>query len=193
MREHGVLRRVLRIYDQLSGRLLMGDAGFDAAALGQAAQLFRDFGEDYHERMLEEAYLFPRLRQAGGRAGALVDVLRDQHERGRDITEYLLAACKSGKIRDVDAAPLGRTLRAMAVMYENHAAREDTVVFPAWKAALSASELKETGDKFEDIEKKVFGPDGFEQGEAKISQIEQSLGFADLAQFSAAAPPSTAG
>src|SRR6516162_1376190 len=59
MREHGVLRRVLRIYDQLSGRLLAGDAGFDAAALGQAAQLFRDFGEDYHERMLEEAYLFP--------------------------------------------------------------------------------------------------------------------------------------
>jgi hemerythrin-like domain-containing protein len=189
MREHGVLRRVLRIYDQLSDRLRAGDERFDAAALAAAAQLFREFGEDYHERMLEEAFLFPRIRQAGGRAGALADVLQAQHERGREITDYIVGATKGGSLATGAAAPLGQALRAMVVMYENHAAREDTIVFPAWKAALSPGELTEAGDKFEDIEKRMFGGDGFGQAERKASQIEQRLGYADLARFTAPLPP----
>ncbi len=51
-------------------------------------------------------------------------------------------------------------LDAFELMYEHHAAREDTVVFPAWKKALSASELSEMGEKFEEIEEKRFGEDG---------------------------------
>jgi hypothetical protein len=32
-------------------------------------------------------------------------------------------------------------------MYEHHAAFEDTIVFPAWKATLSEDQLDEMGDK----------------------------------------------
>lgn len=74
-------------------------------------------------------------------------------------------------------------------MYENHTAREDTIVFPAWKAALSGKELEELGDTFEDIEKQQFGGDGFEDAVKQIAGIEQALGFADLAQFTAPPPP----
>jgi hemerythrin-like domain-containing protein len=190
MREHGVLRRVLRIYDQLSEKLRAGDAGFDAAALADAASLFRDFGEDYHERMLEEAFLFPTVRKAGGAVAALADVLHDQHEHGRDLTDYVLSACRGGRISD--PAALGQALRAMAVMYENHAAREDTILFPVWKAALSAEDLAAAGERFEDIEKRMFGGDGFDDAVRKIGRIEQRLGFGDLAQFTASAPASAA-
>jgi hemerythrin superfamily protein len=74
-------------------------------------------------------------------------------------------------------------------MYENHATREDTIVFPAWKDALSERQLEEMGDKLEDIEREQFGKDGFEDAVAQIGWIEQTLGFADLAQFTAPPPP----
>jgi len=189
MREHGVIRRALLVYDQISGRLKAGDAGFDVRALGDTAQLFRDFGEDYHERMLEEAFIFPRVKQKGGRAGQMADVLRNQHERGREITDYVLALAGSGQIGAANVQPLAAALRTLVAMYEAHAAREDTIVFPAWKAALSDAEYKDVGEQFEDIEKKVFGGDGFDQAEAKISQIELRLGLADLDRFTAPPPP----
>ena len=74
-------------------------------------------------------------------------------------------------------------------MYENHATREDTIVFPAWKDVLSERQLEEMGDKFEDIEREQFGKDSFEDAVAQISWIEQTLGLADLAQFTAPPPP----
>jgi hypothetical protein len=68
-------------------------------------------------------------------------------------------------------------------MYENHAAREDTIVFPAWKKAIGDGAVKEMGDKFEEIEKQQFGGDGFDMAVRRIAEIEQTLGLTDLAQF----------
>ena len=74
-------------------------------------------------------------------------------------------------------------------MYENHAAREDTIVFQAWKDSLSAGQLREMSEKFEDIEHERFGKDGFEDADEKMGQVEQMLGFADLDSFTAPPPP----
>jgi hemerythrin superfamily protein len=71
-------------------------------------------------------------------------------------------------------------------MYENHAAREDTIVFPAWKDALSEHQLDQMG---EELERRQFGKGGFEDAVARIGQIEEALGYADLAGFSAPPPP----
>jgi hypothetical protein len=76
-------------------------------------------------------------------------------------------------------------------MYGPHAAREDTVLFPAWKAALGEKGYDEMGDKFEDLEKKMFGHDGFEDALGRIAQIEAAFGLNDLA--SVTAPPPLAG
>ena len=75
-------------------------------------------------------------------------------------------------------------------MYEHHAAIEDTVVFPVWKETLDAEALDEMNDKFEDIEHEQFGEDGFENALKQMAEIEQSLGLADLAQFTAPIPSS---
>src|SRR5690348_6883956 len=66
MREHGVLRRVLLVYEETVSKLRSRPDTVDASALNKAAKLFHDFGEEYHERKLEEAYIFPRVRKAGG-------------------------------------------------------------------------------------------------------------------------------
>lgn len=151
--------------------------------------MFRSFGEDYHERKLEEAHIFPAVRKAGGPAAAYVDVLVAQHNRGREITEYILAVTEKGAVGAGDAEPLARIFETFVLMYQNHAAREDTIVFPAWKETLSERQLREMGDRFEDIERQTFGKDGYEDAVKQIAQIEQTLGFVDLAQFTAPPPP----
>lgn len=185
MREHGVLRRILVVYRETAQMLRTPAGTLDAAALGQAAALFKSFGEDYHERKLEEQHIFPAVRKAGGEAGGLVDTLLAQHERGREINAFIAGKCATGKLGGADAEPLARALESFARMYEAHTAWEDTIVFQAWKKTLSRSQLEEAGDQFEDIEKAQFKGDGFDLAVDQIARIEQRLGLHDLARMTA--------
>jgi hemerythrin-like domain-containing protein len=189
MREHGVLRRALLVYREVALRLTPGGPRFDPRPLNQTARLFRAFGEDYHERKLEEAHIFPVIRRVRGPAASYPDVLTVQHNRGREITEYVIAVTRDGTLNPSDSETLARALDRFVLMYENHAAREDTVVFPAWKLALSDRQIDELGDQFEDIEKQQFGHDGFEDAVRQITDIEGAYGFSDIGQFTAPPPP----
>ena len=111
----------------------------------------------------------------------------DQHDRGREITEYVRTVTGKGTIGDAEA--MARALETLVVMYENHAAREDTIVFPAWKAGLSDKQLREMSETFEDIEHRQFGKDGFDDALKQVAAVEETFGVADLAQFTAPAPP----
>ena len=62
MREHGLLRRALLIYDHCGG-LLRRKQSVDAAIIHDTASIIRKFVEQYHEKR-EEDYLFPRFRKA---------------------------------------------------------------------------------------------------------------------------------
>jgi hemerythrin-like domain-containing protein len=191
MREHGVLRRALLVYSGSVPKIRANPGSLPTDAIARTAKLFRSFGEDYHERMLEERYIFPAVKKAGGAAAAYVDVLKAQHDRGREITDYILAVTGRGTIGTGDAEPLTRAFESFVLMYQNHTAREDTIVFPAWKDALSERQLRGMGERFEDIEHRQFGKDGYEDAVKQIGQIEQVLGLADLAQFTAPPPPKT--
>lgn len=189
MREHGVIRRALLVYAETVPKLRKDAASIDAKALRQAAHLFRTFGEDYHEKMLEEEHIFPLVRKQGAELARYADILIAQHARGREVTDYILAVTNSGKISSMHAEPLARVFESFVRMYENHAAREDTIIFPAWKTNFTDKQLDEISDQFEEIEHKMFGKDGFEDAERKIGDIEGMLGFADLAQFTPPPPP----
>ena len=175
MREHGVLRRIFLIFDNLEARLKQGQ-GFPPQVLTDAAGLIRRFIEDYHE-MLEEAYVFPRFEKAG-KLVELVLTLRRQHQEGRRITNFLLTP---GAV--ADSPKLAASLQAFTRMYRPHAAREDTVLFPAFRSVVSPREFAEMGDKFEDIEKTRFGKGGYEKIVAQVAGLEKTLGIEDLAQF----------
>jgi hemerythrin-like domain-containing protein len=189
MREHGVIRRALLVYFETVPKLRQNPASVDPAALKQTAQLFRTFGEDYHERMLEEQHIFPLIRKQGSELKRYADILTEQHNRGREITDYVLVVTSGPKISAAHAEQLAKVFESFVLMYQNHAAREDTIVFPAWKKNFSNKQLDEISDQFEDIEQKMFGKDGFEDAEKKISSIETELGLGDLAQFTPPPPP----
>jgi hemerythrin-like domain-containing protein len=187
MREHGVIRRLLVVYRESATRLQANAASVPHEALLDAARLMRTFGEDYHERQLEEAHIFPAVRRAGGPAAGEIDVLVAQHARGREITDYMLDVT-SRPIGKAVAGPLAGSMDAFARMYEEHAAREDTIVFVAWKKTMTPKQLDEMGDLFEDIEKKTFGRDGFDHAVAKVGAIEKQIGL-DSAALTAPPPP----
>jgi hemerythrin-like domain-containing protein len=192
MREHGILRRTLIVYAEIVPKLHQDPSGINPSILQKAAKLFQTFGEDYHERKLEESYIFPEVKKLGGSVSELADVLLLQHNRGREITQYILRISNSEGLA-AKAHELAAVLETFVRMYESHAAREDTVLFPAWKASHSASQLDELAEKFEDIEHKQFGQDGFEFAVKQITEIEEALGIADLSKFTAPAPPAGKG
>ena len=189
MREHGILRRALLVYSAAAVKLRANASSIAPDALQKTAKLFRAFGEEYHEKKLEEAYIFPVVRKVGGEAATYPDILIVQHNRGREITDYIISVTQSGKLGANNADPLAKALEGFVLMYRNHAAREDTIVFPAWKNTMMGRQLDEMSEQFEDIEHEQFGEDGFDEAVKQISAIESSLGLADISQFTAPPPP----
>jgi hemerythrin-like domain-containing protein len=187
MREHGILRRALLVYSSAASRLRDNPSSIAPRALQKTAKLFRAFGEEYHEKKLEEAYIFPAVMKTGGEAANYADTLITQHNRGREITDYIISVTHSAKLGS-NAESLAKVLEGFVLMYRHHAAREDTIIFPAWKETMNDDQLDEMNDKFEDIEHEQFGKDGFEDAVKQISAIESSLGLADISQFTAPTP-----
>lgn len=182
MREHGVLRRVLYLYDEAAMRFDAGrEVPLDALAAG--AGIIRHVIEDYHEKQ-EETFLFPRFEKAGSFT-ELTAVLRHQHEVGRAITAQILALAKA-PLADTDRTKLATTLRAFNHMYRAHAAREDTVLFPAILELVGEQGYKELGEQFEETETKVLGEHGFERSVAEVAKLEEAFGVADLASLTPA-------
>ena len=190
MREHGILRRALLVYQESVTKLRQDATAFPADALEKTAQLFRVFGEDYHEKRLEEGYIIPLIKKVQGPVAAYGDVLLAQHARGREITDYLLSVSKADRIPTNQVEYVAKTLESFVRMYEHHAAIEDTVVFPAWKAATGSEEYDQLNDKFEDIENEVLGNDGFESALKRMEEIEAGLGLTNLDMFTAPPPKS---
>jgi hemerythrin-like domain-containing protein len=190
MREHGVLRRALFVFSEAAAVLPHDPQGVWADAIQKAAKLFREFGEDYHEKKLEEQFIFPLIKQKAptGPAGSYPDILTAQHARGREITDYILASTAAGKI-GANSTGLSKALNGFVRMYDAHAAREDTIVFPAWKDLIKPDEYAELGEKFEDIEHEQFGEDGYENAVKQIAAIETSVGLDDISKLTPAGPP----
>jgi hemerythrin-like domain-containing protein len=182
MREHGVLNRILLIYEDGIRRLEAPSEKPPADPLRASANIIRRFIEDYHEK-LEEDFLFSRFETAG-KLVDLVAVLRHQHQAGRKLTDEILRQVGSEAANSEDARrQLAGSLRSFIRMYRPHEAREDTVLFPALRTVISPKELEELGERFEEKEYALFGKEGFEGIVVQVGAIEEQLGIGNLATF----------
>jgi hemerythrin-like domain-containing protein len=175
MREHGVLNRILLIYDEAIRRI-QNKEQFDPSVLTKSAGLIKTFIEDYHEK-LEEQYIFPRFEKAR-KLTELTVHLRAQHAVGRKVTDRILASVKASDMQTTSAS-----LAAFIRMYRPHEAREDTVLFPALHEIVSRHEYDAMGEQFESIERKTFGGDGFDMAVDQVTELEKQFGIYDIAQF----------
>lgn len=180
MREHGVLDRVLLIYEAALGKFA-GNETFDPEILNDATKVIREFIQDYHEQS-EEHQVFPRFKQKG-QLTDLVDTLLAQHHAGRRVIDVLLAAAPATAKDGDERRKAISAMRAFITMYRPHAAREDTDLFPKLKDMVSSSEYEAIAEDFEKEEHRKFGEDGFEKMAARVARLEQAIGINDLRQF----------
>ncbi len=181
MREHGLLNRVMLIYENLIDKLNSQDS-FDPALLSKSSGIIRNFIEDYHEK-LEEDHLFPRFEKAGVLTD-LVKTLRKQHSAGRNLTDQITGYGNMGLITTEDKkVKLAGLLTEFIRMYRPHEAREDTILFPRIREIVTPSEFDAMGEEFEQKEHELFGDDGFSTMVDHVAQIEIKLGIYDLALF----------
>jgi len=181
MREHGVLRRVLLIYEEVLRRT-GENTEVPPGVVKESAEIIRHFIEDYHEK-LEEDEIFPRFEKAGKLTG-LVRVLKEQHQAGRRLTAAILQASTSAEtLKPEDWKKIAANMREFIRMYRPHAAREDTVLFPALPSVISRKELNTMGDRFEDREHKLFGKEGFENMVGAVAELERKLNIYELSRF----------
>jgi hemerythrin-like domain-containing protein len=181
MREHGVLNRILLIYEE-GLRRLHAREDIPPDAFHKPALLVRKFVEDYHEK-LEENFIFPAFEKKQTLV-ELVKVLREQHQAGRRVTDVVLRNAVPDQFRKEDARKeLVSACRAFIRMYRPHEAREDTVLFPALHKIMTAKQLHELGEQFEKEEDRLFGEEGFEKTVDQVAGIEKQLGIYNLAQF----------
>jgi hemerythrin-like domain-containing protein len=178
MVEHGVLKRVLLAYRAMSARL--GDGRpLPSGVVTDAAQIVSSYVEGFHEG-LEEAYVFPRVRDA---EPELVRTLLIEHDRGRHLTAGILTAVGSGFGTAAARAALRADLDSFVRMYEPHEAWEDTVVYPALRAATPQRTLDELAERFADLQNKQFSDQALRQILDRVGGVEQQLGIHDLAAF----------
>lgn len=185
MREHGVLRRILLIYGEAIRRI-DGKEDLPPEPLADSAKIIREFVEDYHEK-LEEDFLFPRFKEAN-KLVDLVNVLLQQHQAGRRLTDITMHLATNQSLKNPDRRrKLADSMRQFIRMYSPHEAREDTVLFPAFRGIVSAHEFDSLGEDFEKKEDKLFGEDGFFKVVDRVAGIEKRLCIYDLAQFTSKA------
>jgi hemerythrin-like domain-containing protein len=181
MREHGLLGRILLIYGEAVRRIEAKEE-LPQQVLPESAKIIRSFIEDYHEK-LEEDFVFPRFRQAR-RLVDLVEVLNNQHQAGRRLTDVTLRlSTVKASSNSQESRSLAESLRGFIRMYDPHHAWEDTVLFPAFREIVSPREYDTLGDDFEEKEHVLFGNKGFESTVGRVAVIEKTLGIFDLAQF----------
>ena len=181
MREHGVLKRILLVYGEALRRMEANE-DLPLEPIAQSAKIIRDFVEDYHEK-LEENFLFPRFKKAN-RLTDLVDVLLQQHQGGRRLTDITTQFATNQALKNPDdRRKLADSMRQFIRMYNPHEAREDTVLFPAFHDLVGQKEYGRLGEQFEEKEHELLGENGFEKAVAEVAKLERGLGIFDLATF----------
>ncbi len=216
MREHGVLHRLLLIYEEAVARMVKAEE-VPSRVIADSAGIIRRFIEDYHEK-LEEEVIFPQLQKTR-KLDDLVKVLALQHQAGRRLTDSILkmsetltTAPPAPKVKEdqpaamqqiyggtpllfkkdgttvfsrksSDRHELTSAMQQFIHMYRHHSAREDTVLFPAFRSIVSPEGLDYLGVKFEQRQQEFFGKEGFEKMVESVEQIEKKLGLDELAKF----------
>lgn len=180
MREHGIVHRLLMVYNELARRLNREE---DVPSLVlNANRLVDGFVENFHEE-LEEGLIFNEFRRAGSHTD-LVKELSKQHRLGRRIAQkaYFLAG-KADPMADSTRRQLIRACRIYARMYRAHAAYEDSVLLPALRDIVSEDKFREIGEQYKEQEMERLGSSGLAGTLEELAEIEKTLGIGGLEAF----------
>jgi hemerythrin-like domain-containing protein len=180
MHEHGLVTRVILIYKR-AGELLDANEKLDVAGVGEAAKLIAGAIHGNHE-VEEEQIIFPLVEKSAD-LQSLTAILRGQHNAARALTAAIGKNATTAAISNAQGRKeLTTAMRDFANMYEAHGAYEDTVIYPAFRHAVSDEQYRKYGQQFQANDRRINGEDGFARATATLAKIEASLGL-ELARY----------
>jgi hemerythrin-like domain-containing protein len=181
MQEHGILRRIMLVYDEMAQRLKKG-AEFPLQVLAETNNIIRRFIQDYHETN-EQFHVFNWFGNAG-RMVELVAILYQQHLAGRKLIDKIKILSTEENLKNPsERFRVAEFLTTFNQVYRRHAAWEDTVIFPAFRSLISPQDFTSVGETFEREEEELFGSDGYEKIVGQVADLEKILGIHYLQQY----------
>lgn len=180
-REHGIFHRAIFILEEFRGGT---DARMDLPPqlLQGAVDVLRRSVTDHHQK-IEEKFIYSSL-DAAGKLGGLVGVLREQHEAAARLSEILGRLAADFSAKDLEKRrTLGSAIHLFGRMYRAHVAREETVLFPAFRQALAPRAYEDVNSRFLAANTQAWGTDGFDETIRRLAEYESELGIGDLSAF----------
>jgi hemerythrin-like domain-containing protein len=180
MQEHGLATRVMLIYGRAIA-LLNQNQRIDPALIGDAAQIVARVIHGHHEQE-EEQILFPVVEKQRELSN-LVQTLRGQHNAARGLTASIGNNLSRARLANVASRrELATAMLNFINMYQPHGAYEDTLIYPAYRRALTPAEYEKISERFANNERQMNGDDGLSNVTRHLAAIEKELGI-DLAHY----------
>lgn len=170
--EHGAIKRMLRIIDEVSRRL---DAGEPVATedLEGIVEFIRVFADKCHHAK-EEGLLFPAMVEAGiPREQGPIGVMLSEHDVGRGYVGRMADAVRryGGGDREA-AAEVAENARGYAALLAQHIDKEDHILYPMADRVLTDERQRELLEEFEVIERDVVGAGKHEEFHELLDRLE---------------------
>lgn len=170
--EHKAIQRMLRILEEMAGRLEAGQA-VDAGDLEESVDFIRGFADRCHHGK-EEDLLFGAMEEAGiPRQGGPIGVMLHEHTLGRDYVKGMAEAIAEYRAGSTAAAArIAQNARAFADLLAQHIDKEDNILYPMADRVLSAQRQAELLEGFEQVERERVGPGKHEAYHALLDRLE---------------------
>jgi hemerythrin-like domain-containing protein len=176
LQEHGILRRILLVYEEFLGQLEHAEEHPSFSALIDTTTLLQGYVQGYHE-VIEETYVFPIVEKIPSMQ-SLVSTLRKQHVLARQMSTDVIVSA-----RMVDLKRLTTTLDALILLYQAHTAWEDTDLTIAYRSILSREGSNHLIETFNRVELDLFGPGAEADVLVQITEIERAFDIHGPAEF----------
>lgn len=166
--EHQAILSSLQILDTLTGRL---DRGLDVRRrdIYDFIGFLKEFADKCHNGK-EEGILFPALVKAGiPDRGGPIRVMMFEHVRGRELINEMEAAV-SGK---EDLQKFRQAAKDYSSLLQAHIEKENSVLFPTAERVLTAAQLDQIYEAFEQHERKVIGAGRHGELHAMLKRLKQ--------------------
>lgn len=185
MQEHGVLSRLLLIFEESAKQLSTEKTRTTALETIKTTNdlIIQNFA-GHHEK-IEEIAIFPVINRSSDTSMKdLVQVLLEQHKVGSSLTERITALYAAPKV-DSHALELSELIDSYVRMYRAHASREDTILFPFARRQLNDAQYAELTNKVRNIESHLRSNSELATLLAQIDALETNLGIHNLAHYTA--------
>ncbi len=152
MEEHRLIETVLGALDSYAAAVERGN-GFERDDLGRFLTFIREFADAKHHGKEEDILFAAMVANGFPRDGGPIAVMLEEHDLGRSHVRQLAEiAASDGPWGEDLVALLNRAARAYTELLRGHIGKEDNVLYPMARSALSAETMKGVAEGCEEVE-----------------------------------------